>query len=327
MDALPSSETRRKLNAFQRNRLDRDGYLLLKGVLDTRSLQTINSSLERLLELEGAFAGQIGKSNIRELLLQRNRPLDRIMRRGYDANLRVFNFFMQAMQKRIPGFRQYLWNYSTQQCRIHYGISLSYEFGQLVRTTAQMEYRTDRICDLVNKGEEFDVLYTHPLILDAVEHLVGPDFKLSSLNLRSPRKGCPKQDLHFDWPWEVRAGDCYACNALWILDEMDAQNGATRLVPGSHLRSQRPQVEMANVQDPHPDEIIVAADPGDVLILNAHTWHGGTENTTDKRRFVVQSYFVHRSHPAQLNQRKLLLPETRVRLGETQFRLLDVPDF
>src|SRR5437868_5343558 len=44
------------------------------------------------------------------------------------------------------------------------------------------EQGTRRLADLVNKGEVFDGMYTHPRILAAVHHVLKRDFKLSSLN-------------------------------------------------------------------------------------------------------------------------------------------------
>jgi len=39
----------------------------------------------------------------------------------------------------------------------------------------------------VNKGEQFDVFYTHPRVLAGVAHVLGRSIKLSSLNYRSAK--------------------------------------------------------------------------------------------------------------------------------------------
>ena len=56
----------------------------------------------------------------------------------------------------------------------------------------------DRLADLVNKGEVFDIFYTHRKVLAAVETILGKEFKLSSLNYRAAKPGSGLQKLHVD---------------------------------------------------------------------------------------------------------------------------------
>jgi len=181
-----------------------------------------------------------------------------------------------------------------------------------------------RICDLVNKGKEFDILFQDPILLDAVKYLIGSDFKLSSLNLRSPKKNNTIQDMHVDYPWAVKGDVYYACNALWLLNDMSPSNGATRIIPGSHKWGRMPYEGMNNVKDVHPDEIIVSAKAGDILLVNSHVWHGGTINSTGDERTIAQAYFVHRGCYPQQFHRFQIRPETKERLNEDQLRLLDI---
>ena len=61
------------------------------------------------------------------------------------------------------------------------------------------EEGVDRLANLVNKGEEFDLLYTHPKLLAAVHHVLGSEIQLSSLNYRAAKPGKGLQKLHVDW--------------------------------------------------------------------------------------------------------------------------------
>src|SRR5690606_25138458 len=94
------------------------------------------------------------------------------------------------------------------------------------------ESGADRLADLVNKGAEFDVFYTHPKVLAAIFHVLGENIKLSSLNFRAAKPGAGLQKLHVDWHESVSAGDYKVCNSIWLLDDFSIQNGATRVVPG-----------------------------------------------------------------------------------------------
>ena len=60
------------------------------------------------------------------------------------------------------------------------------------------EAGADRLADLVNKGEVFDIFYTHPRVLAAIAHVLGPSIKLSSLNYRAAKPGMGLQKLHVD---------------------------------------------------------------------------------------------------------------------------------
>jgi ectoine hydroxylase-related dioxygenase (phytanoyl-CoA dioxygenase family) len=67
--------------------------------------------------------------------------------------------------------------------------------------------------------------------------------------------------------------------ALWALDDFTAENGATRIVPGSHLRP---------AGKPDPAETVAAAmAAGSVLLFAGRLYHGAGPNTTDRPRLGV----------------------------------------
>lgn len=181
-----------------------------------------------------------------------------------------------------------------------------------------------RLGDLVNKGQEFDVFYTHPRVLAAISHVLGHDYKLSSLNYRAAKPGHGLQKLHADYPESVPSHDFRVCNSIWLLDDFSAENGATRIVPGTHLSQLLPQDAMDNPMNAHPNELIVEASAGCVVIFNSHTWHGGTTNLTDKPRRAIHSYFCRGDQPQQTNQREFIRTETRKRIGKEAAKILDV---
>ena len=78
-------------------------------------------------------------------------------------------------------------------------------------------------------------LIDNPTVLAFVEDALGPDIILGSLNARIVRPGDPAQPLHSDIPPALRkTGRPVMLNAVWMLDAFTADNGATRIVPGSH---------------------------------------------------------------------------------------------
>jgi ectoine hydroxylase-related dioxygenase (phytanoyl-CoA dioxygenase family) len=81
---------------------------------------------------------------------------------------------------------------------------------------------------------------------------------------------------------------------------------------------------MADPMASHPDEVLLVAPAGTVVIFNSHTWHGGTLNQSSKPRRAIHSYFCRRHQPQQVDQRKYIGPETTVRLSEAARFILDV---
>lgn len=196
--------------------------------------------------------------------------------------------------------------------------------GDRAGIEVHQEAGTARLADLVNKGEIFDVFYTHPRVLAGVAHVLGGDFKVSSLNSRSAFPGEGLQRLHTDWGTADPAAGYQVCNSIWLLDDFTADNGATRVVPGSHRSGQSPADVLADPRAPHPDEALLLAPAGTVVIFNSHVWHGGTLNRSAAPRRAVHSYFTRRANGQQLDQRQFIRPETRDRLSPAARYLLDV---
>lgn len=196
--------------------------------------------------------------------------------------------------------------------------------GEKAGTEVHQEAGTDRLSDLVNKDPMFEICFTHPRLLAGISHVLRGEFKLSSLNSRASLPGQGLQGLHADWGNAVAPGDYYVCNSIWLLDDFTTENGSTRVVAGSHLSGKMPKDDMANPSDPHPNETLLLAPAGTVVIFNSHTWHGGTLNRSPNRRRAMHSYFCRRDQPQQLDQRKYIRPETLARLSEAAKYILDV---
>lgn len=202
--------------------------------------------------------------------------------------------------------------------------ALAVEEGDKAGLEVHQEKGTIRLSNLVNKDPLFEICFTHPRVLAAIAHVLQNDLKLSSLNARAALPGEGLQRLHVDWRGAVEPGDYYVCNSIWLLDDFTAENGSTRVVPGSHRFGKAPQEVMADPAAPYPDEVQLLAPAGTVVIFNSHTWHGGTLNRTDKPRRAMHSYFCRRDQPQQLDQRKGLGPETLARLSDAEKFILDV---
>ncbi len=208
---------------------------------------------------------------------------------------------------------------------------LAAEEGEAAGSEVHQEEGTIRLSNLINKDPVFDLCFIHPRILAGINRVLSCGFRVHSLNARFALPGKGAQALHMDWgsndpqDWEkLKAKQFYVCNSIWLLSDFTAENGATRVVPGSHLRAQAPADEMDDPTQPAPDEEIVTAPAGTVVVFNSHTWHGGTLNRSKHMRGAMHMAFVRRDWPQQTDQRKFLRPATEKRLSPEARFLLDV---
>jgi hypothetical protein len=185
-----------------------------------------------------------------------------------------------------------------------------------------------RLANLADKGEVFIECVVDETVHAYLAHVLGPRFKLSSLNARSANPhGAESQPLHVDAGALPDEAGYWVCNTVWLLDDFTTENGALRVVPGSHRSGQRPQDVLANPDRPHPDEVLVKGRAGDLVVMNSHLWHGGTANRTERRRLALHAFYCRWDKPQQQYQKALLRPETVAALSpEARVRLaLDDP--
>lgn len=186
----------------------------------------------------------------------------------------------------------------------------------------RQEAGAHRLANLVDKGPVFDGTWQHPRVLAAAEWVLGRPFKLTSVNARDVPAGSGNQDLHADWGAD-NDGRSQIVNSLWMLDDCGPDNGATRLVPGSHRYGITPQ-EAARAGWTSPAEVTLDVPAGTIVVFDGHLWHGGTANRTGRRRRMLHVAFVAREHPQQLNQRAHVHDQTIRRLSPAARLLLDL---
>lgn len=191
----------------------------------------------------------------------------------------------------------------------------------------KQEPQTRRLANLVNKGEIFERLIVTPEILERVRHILGPEFKLGSLNARSANPHSDwAQPLHCDVGAIADDKGFWVANTVWMLDDFTLSNGALRLVPGSHRWRQLPQQALKDPLAAHPQEVLITGTAGTVVVMNAHLWHGGTANRTAAPRCALHAFYTRRDKPQQQYQKKLLSPEVQRRLSPELREILALDD-
>ena len=184
-----------------------------------------------------------------------------------------------------------------------------------------------RLANLVDKGEEFQSVVAEPRILDAVGQVLGSGFKLSSLNARSVNPQTDMtQPLHADMAAVADGDGFWVCNVIWMLDDLTPENGAPRIIPGSQRWGCLPQDRLSDLTAPHPDEMLVTGKAGDVAIMNAHAWHGGLPNRTDRPRTALHAFYCRRDKPQQQYQKRMLRSVVQEALSDELRWLLALDD-
>jgi ectoine hydroxylase-related dioxygenase (phytanoyl-CoA dioxygenase family) len=144
-------------------------------------------------------------------------------------------------------------------------------------------HHTTRIYNLLAHGHLYEQVPVYPKVLEVVERVLDPGLLISSLSSIAIGPGESAQMLHADDQMIPlpRPHTQIICNTMWALTDFTDENGATRVVPGTHLADQPP--------DPFASHPTVPAEMarGSVLIFVGSLWHGGGANHTDQRRVGV----------------------------------------
>lgn len=98
-------------------------------------------------------------------------------------------------------------------------------------------FRTERVYALLAKDPALALLVEHPRLLAIVDLLLAPHYLLSAFLAIQVHPGETPQAWHFD------DGGCrvprprpmHGVSAIWALDEFTPENGATQVIPRSHL--------------------------------------------------------------------------------------------
>jgi ectoine hydroxylase-related dioxygenase (phytanoyl-CoA dioxygenase family) len=146
---------------------------------------------------------------------------------------------------------------------------------------------TRRVYNLLAKGDVFARVPVHPAVLPVVESVLDRGCLVSSLSSIDIGPGETAQPIHADDQLMPLAKPHAptVCNTMWALTDFTEANGATRVIPGSHLADCSPDYG-------HPyDSVAAEMAAGSVLVWHGSLWHGGGANRTDERRLGLAMNF------------------------------------
>lgn len=207
---------------------------------------------------------------------------------------------------------------------------------------------------LINKGKVFLDPILHESLHAIVKHVLGESYLLSSYHAHFAHPG-GTTNFHTDQFWMppptsekrqtlvkpgsiTREGNrghrvipealaqnksispAVVCNAMWMIDEFSEENGATLVVPGSHLSGREPD----NILDVEENWVSAQGTSGTVCIFEGRTWHSTGVNSTDAPRIGLTTNFCAPQFRQQDNSPFGVRPEV---LEDAPDRLLELLGF
>ena len=142
---------------------------------------------------------------------------------------------------------------------------------------------SERVYALLAKAPCLAQIVEHPRILAIVDRLLAAHYLLSANIAINVHPGETRQDWHFDdgFAHIRRPRAMCGVSCIWAYDDFGEDNGATEVIPGSHLWGE----ESPQPDDPRAEKILMPA--GSVVVFAGSLFHRGGENRSAHNRLGI----------------------------------------
>ncbi len=143
--------------------------------------------------------------------------------------------------------------------------------------------KTFRIYNLLVHGALYEAIPVNDNALPVVERVLDPGCLVSSLSSVSICPGEKAQPIHADDQLIPlpKPHPAVVCNTMWAITDFTEENGATRVIPGSHRADHSPTFMQ------HYDSVPAEMTKGSVLVYHGSLWHGGGANRSAQQRVGI----------------------------------------
>ena len=143
-------------------------------------------------------------------------------------------------------------------------------------------FKTLRVNNLLTYDDLFWEVPLHANVLPIVERVLDKECLLSSFCSLVLGPGEAAQPIHEDTQLIPlpRPHIPIVLNAIWALSDFTHDNGATRIIAGSHKLDHSPEYGREY------DAVTATMPAGSVMLFDSALWHGGGANTSGARRFA-----------------------------------------
>lgn len=164
-------------------------------------------------------------------------------------------------------------------------------------------FHSERVYALLAKDPVFARIAEHPLVLEVLDQLLLPTYLLSANLAINVHPGETPQAFHRDndgGPFADRS-KIHGVSTIWAFDEFTAGNGATEVIPGSHVwDDERPTANDSRA-------VPVTMPAGSVLIFTGSVFHRGGANRSGGTRLAITPQYC-QSWMRQLENMVLAVP-------------------
>ena len=151
--------------------------------------------------------------------------------------------------------------------------------------------KTVYVHELATRAPIFARLAEDPLLLKLTRSVLNDDCVLADVGGNSIGPHTNGGSWHVDVPLgqlpEPLPEFALTTQTAWMVDDFTADNGATRVVPKSHMSRKKPKWAGGQM----PGEITLTAPAGSMAVWLSSTWHRPGPNNTDQPRRAVLCYF------------------------------------
>jgi ectoine hydroxylase-related dioxygenase (phytanoyl-CoA dioxygenase family) len=180
---------------------------------------------------------------------------------------------------------------------------------------------TRRTGALLARSTGFRDLAAHPVVVGALDRVLGhaTSYQLHLTQVIEIGPGEPAQYIHRDqWAFDFfpfPPGYEVECHTMWAMSEFTDENGATRVIPGSHRYEDR--IRTFTEADTVPAEM----SKGSVLLYIGSLYHGGGANRSSAPRRGINVGYTLSWLRQEENQYLACPPEVARELPESLARL------
>lgn len=257
--------------------LSQQGYVILENLLEPDLLEQLRTALDELFarEREAPYDPGDGPGS----------PEDAVTEAYLDGSYTITDAELERMMRRIRHTRaknfDTPWPVAPQKLNktfIHIPNLFDNDRSQYVR-------------NLPVKTVLAHQLVEHPVIHGLAQRMLGDDCVIGDISATSIGAQTTGGSWHLDNPLtqmpEPLPDFPLGIQVAWMIDDFTPENGATRIVPRSHLTRKKPSWARGDQEN----EVALTAPAGSAAIWLGSTWHRAGPNATDRPRRAVISFY------------------------------------
>jgi ectoine hydroxylase-related dioxygenase (phytanoyl-CoA dioxygenase family) len=101
-----------------------------------------------------------------------------------------------------------------------------------------IDEQRERVYGLIYKGEIFELMVQHPIVIEVIEAILGKDMTLGGFSAHILNPGATNMGVHVDYPyWTMKppfpAYPVMEVQVIWMVEDFTQENGAPVFAPGS----------------------------------------------------------------------------------------------